>query len=180
MTQPDATEEECRQPGTKGRAKQVVFLAECILMSADSERSYTTTCAGFMMTIKGLPSSYNKDLQEDKDAMFDCFDILHGVLRVTTGVMSTLKYRVQPDATEEECGQSGTDSGQSRSCSWQKLEFDGISINSMDATGQRDFVAEFLFWASLCLTHLSKMAEDLLLYSTNKFSFIVPTVLGAA
>ncbi|CAL8304016.1 unnamed protein product [Gadus morhua 'NCC'] len=46
---------------------------------------------GFMMTIKGLPSSYNKDLQEDKDAMFDCFDILHGVLRVTTGVMSTLK-----------------------------------------------------------------------------------------
>ena len=29
--------------------------------------------------------------QEDKDAMFDCFDILHGVLWVTTGVMSTLK-----------------------------------------------------------------------------------------
>uniref|UniRef100_A0A8C5BI92 Argininosuccinate lyase n=1 Tax=Gadus morhua TaxID=8049 RepID=A0A8C5BI92_GADMO len=48
-------------------------------------------CAGFMMTIKGLPSSYNKDLQEDKEAMFDCFDTLHGALRVTTGVMSTLK-----------------------------------------------------------------------------------------
>uniref|UniRef100_A0A8C9X923 Argininosuccinate lyase n=1 Tax=Sander lucioperca TaxID=283035 RepID=A0A8C9X923_SANLU len=52
------------------------------------------------------------------------------------------------------------------------LEFDGISLNSMDATGQRDFVAEFLFWASLCLTHLSKMAEDLMLYSTKEFSFI--------
>ncbi|KAF3841016.1 hypothetical protein F7725_006878 [Dissostichus mawsoni] len=54
----------------------------------------------------------------------------------------------------------------------KELEFDGISINSMDATGQRDFVAEFLFWASLCLTHLSKMAEDLMLYSTKEFSFI--------
>uniref|UniRef100_A0A8C5FEI7 Argininosuccinate lyase n=1 Tax=Gadus morhua TaxID=8049 RepID=A0A8C5FEI7_GADMO len=54
----------------------------------------------------------------------------------------------------------------------KELEFDGISINSMDATGERDFVAEFLFWASLCLTHLSKMAEDLLLYSTKEFSFI--------
>lgn len=54
----------------------------------------------------------------------------------------------------------------------QELAFDDISINSMDATGQRDFVAEFLFWASLCLTHLSKMAEDLLLYSTKEFSFI--------
>lgn len=31
---------------------------------------------------------------------------------------------------------------------------------------------EFLFWASLCLTHLSKMAEDLMLYSTKEFSFI--------
>uniref|UniRef100_A0A8C2ZQB0 Argininosuccinate lyase n=1 Tax=Cyclopterus lumpus TaxID=8103 RepID=A0A8C2ZQB0_CYCLU len=54
----------------------------------------------------------------------------------------------------------------------KELEFDSISLNSMDATGQRDFVAEFLFWASLCLTHLSKMAEDLMLYSTKEFSFI--------
>lgn len=34
------------------------------------------------------------------------------------------------------------------------------------------YLAEFLFWASLCLTHLSKMAEDLILYSTKEFSFI--------
>ncbi|XP_069575406.1 argininosuccinate lyase isoform X2 [Brachyistius frenatus] len=54
----------------------------------------------------------------------------------------------------------------------KELAFDGISLNSMDATGQRDFVVEFLFWASLCLTHLSKMAEDLMLYSTKEFSFI--------
>ncbi|KAM9347923.1 argininosuccinate lyase [Symphorus nematophorus] len=54
----------------------------------------------------------------------------------------------------------------------KELDFDDISLNSMDATGQRDFVVEFLFWASLCLTHLSKMAEDLMLYSTKEFSFI--------
>ncbi|XP_070699537.1 argininosuccinate lyase isoform X1 [Pempheris klunzingeri] len=54
----------------------------------------------------------------------------------------------------------------------KELDFDGVSLNSMDATGQRDFVVEFLFWASLCLTHLSKMAEDLMLYSTKEFSFI--------
>ncbi|XP_012736877.2 argininosuccinate lyase [Fundulus heteroclitus] len=54
----------------------------------------------------------------------------------------------------------------------KELGFDGVSLNSMDATGQRDFVAEFLFWASLCLTHLSKMAEDLMLYSTKEYSFV--------
>lgn len=54
----------------------------------------------------------------------------------------------------------------------KELGFDGISLNSMDATSQRDFVLEFLFWASLSLTHLSKMAEDLMLYSTKEFSFV--------
>ncbi|XP_030638117.1 argininosuccinate lyase [Chanos chanos] len=54
----------------------------------------------------------------------------------------------------------------------KELDFDEVSINSMDATGQRDFVVEFLFWASMCLTHLSKMAEDLILYTTKEFSFI--------
>uniref|UniRef100_A0A4W4EHG3 Argininosuccinate lyase n=1 Tax=Electrophorus electricus TaxID=8005 RepID=A0A4W4EHG3_ELEEL len=48
-------------------------------------------CAGFLMTLKGLPSTYNKDLQEDKEAMFDTYDTLHAVLQVATGVMSTLK-----------------------------------------------------------------------------------------
>ncbi|XP_063059133.1 argininosuccinate lyase [Engraulis encrasicolus] len=54
----------------------------------------------------------------------------------------------------------------------KELAFDSVSINSMDATAERDFVAEFLFWASLSLTHLSKMAEDLIIYSTKEFSFV--------
>uniref|UniRef100_A0A672HK12 Argininosuccinate lyase n=1 Tax=Salarias fasciatus TaxID=181472 RepID=A0A672HK12_SALFA len=48
-------------------------------------------CAGFMMTLKGLPSTYNKDLQEDKEAMFDCYDTVEAVLQVATGVVTTLK-----------------------------------------------------------------------------------------
>lgn len=48
-------------------------------------------CSGFMMTLKGVPSTYNKDLQEDKEAMFDVYDTLLGVIKVATGVLSTLK-----------------------------------------------------------------------------------------
>ncbi|XP_003729478.2 argininosuccinate lyase isoform X1 [Strongylocentrotus purpuratus] len=47
-------------------------------------------CSGFLMTMKGLPSTYNKDLQEDKEAMFDSYDTLTGVIQVATGVISTL------------------------------------------------------------------------------------------
>jgi len=48
-------------------------------------------CAGFLMTLKGLPSTYNKDLQEDKEPLFDATTTLSGCLQITTGVLSTLK-----------------------------------------------------------------------------------------
>uniref|UniRef100_A0A2K5RFF5 Argininosuccinate lyase n=1 Tax=Cebus imitator TaxID=2715852 RepID=A0A2K5RFF5_CEBIM len=58
-----------------------------------------------------------------------------------------------------------------RRAEWDR-NFGAITLNSMDATSERDFVAEFLFWASLCMTHLSRMAEDLILYGTKEFSFV--------
>ena len=54
----------------------------------------------------------------------------------------------------------------------QDLGFASASINSMQAVADRDFVARFLFWCSLTGVHLSRMAEDLLLYSSKEFSFV--------
>uniref|UniRef100_A0A8C3C158 Argininosuccinate lyase n=1 Tax=Cairina moschata TaxID=8855 RepID=A0A8C3C158_CAIMO len=47
--------------------------------------------ASILMVLKGLPSTYNKDLQEDKEAVFDVVDTLTAVLQVATGVISTLQ-----------------------------------------------------------------------------------------
>ncbi|KAJ3123666.1 hypothetical protein HK100_011530 [Physocladia obscura] len=47
--------------------------------------------AAFMMTMKGLPSTYNKDLQEDKEPLFDSIDTLDGCIKILTGVLSTLE-----------------------------------------------------------------------------------------
>src|SRR5690606_37042319 len=46
---------------------------------------------GFLTTLKGLPSSYNKDLQEDKEALFDSVDTITKILPVITAVIRTLK-----------------------------------------------------------------------------------------
>jgi argininosuccinate lyase len=54
----------------------------------------------------------------------------------------------------------------------QDLEFDGVSTNSMDAVADRDYVAEFLFWSSMTGIHLSRFAEDLILYSSKEFGFV--------
>ena len=56
---------------------------------------------------------------------------------------------------------------------WRKdLGFAGITHNSMDAVSDRDFIAEFLFWAALTMIHLSRLAEDLIVYSSREFGFV--------
>ena len=45
---------------------------------------------GLMTTLKGLPSTYNKDLQEDKEPLFDAVESLAGSLQIACGVLSTL------------------------------------------------------------------------------------------
>jgi argininosuccinate lyase len=54
----------------------------------------------------------------------------------------------------------------------EELGFSGPCPNSLDGVGNRDFAAELLFWAALTGVHLSKLAEALILYSTNEFGFI--------
>ena len=46
--------------------------------------------AGFLMTLKGVPSTYNKDLQEDKEPLFDCIRTVSDSVGIFTGVISTL------------------------------------------------------------------------------------------
>jgi argininosuccinate lyase len=53
------------------------------------------------------------------------------------------------------------------------LGFEGVSRNSLDAVSDRDFCVEFLSACSLIMVHLSRMAEDIILYATNEFGFFV-------
>ena len=54
----------------------------------------------------------------------------------------------------------------------QRLGFSAVSHNSIDAVSDRDFVAEFLFCLALIGTHLSRLSEDLILWSTTEFGFL--------
>ncbi|HEY5999763.1 MAG TPA: argininosuccinate lyase [bacterium] len=48
---------------------------------------------GLLTLLKGLPLAYNRDLQEDKEALFDAADTLRGSLEVMTGVVGSLSFR---------------------------------------------------------------------------------------
>jgi argininosuccinate lyase len=51
------------------------------------------------------------------------------------------------------------------------LGFEGLSRNSLDAVSDRDFCVEFLSASALIMVHLSRLAEDIILYATSEFGF---------
>ena len=51
------------------------------------------------------------------------------------------------------------------------LGFEAVSENSLDAVSDRDFAVEFVHATSLIMTHLSRLAEDTILYATTEFGF---------
>ena len=53
-----------------------------------------------------------------------------------------------------------------------RLGFSRIAANSIDATGDRDFVASFLHASALCMVHLSRLCEDLILFTSEEFAFL--------
>ncbi len=54
----------------------------------------------------------------------------------------------------------------------KELGFDGVSVNSLDAVSDRDFAVEFAGAGSLIMVHLSRFAEDLILYCSTEFGFV--------
>ena len=54
----------------------------------------------------------------------------------------------------------------------QQLGFDGVTRNSLDSVSDRDFAVEFCSFAALVMMHLSRLAEELVLWSSADFAFI--------
>jgi len=67
---------------------------------------------------------------------------------------------------------AGTSYPIDRHLSAKLMGFDRPMANAMDAVSSRDFAIEFLADASICATHLSRLAEEIVIWSTDRFRFI--------
>ena len=67
---------------------------------------------------------------------------------------------------------SGTSFPIDREDTAARLGFGGLYENSMDAVSDRDFVLDFLYNSSVLMMHLSRLSEELILWSSQEFSFI--------
>ena len=54
----------------------------------------------------------------------------------------------------------------------ERLGFSTVSANSMDAVSDRDFILDFIFAAAKTITHLSRLCEDIVIWSSEEFGFV--------
>ena len=70
------------------------------------------------------------------------------------------------------CALAGTTYPTDRAMEAAQLGFDGICMNSLDGVSDRDFCAEFLSALSILMMHLSRLSEELILWTSWEFGFV--------
>jgi len=97
--------------------------------------------------------AYFEMLQRDSDRFSDCLKRTD-VMPLGSGALAGVTYNVDREFLARELG------------------FSQISQNSIDAVSDRDFVIEYEAAASLCMMHLSRLAEEIILWSSAEFNFV--------
>jgi argininosuccinate lyase len=97
--------------------------------------------------------AYFQMFQRDAERLQDCYKRTD-VLPLGSGALAGVPYPIDRESVANELG------------------FSRISENSMDAVSDRDFLVEFHAAAATCMMHLSRMAEEVVLWSSQEFGFV--------
>jgi argininosuccinate lyase len=97
--------------------------------------------------------AYFEMLKRDRDRLADAKKRVN-IMPLGAGALAGTGFPVDREAVARELG------------------FAGISANSLDAVSDRDFAVEFTSVCSLIMVHLSRMAEDLIIYCSTEFGFV--------
>jgi argininosuccinate lyase len=97
--------------------------------------------------------AYFEMLQRDAERFNDCLKRTD-VMPLGSGALAGVAYDIDREFVAKELG------------------FSKVSQNSLDAVSDRDFVLEYEAAASFCMMHLSRLAEEIILWSSAEFSFV--------
>lgn len=139
--------------------KMIVSLVEAITTTA--EKNIDAIMPGYTHMQRAQPILFSHQLlayafmlQRDLERLKDC----------------RKRMNVSPIGS---CALAGTTYPTDRHFEAAQLGFDGICMNSIDGVSDRDFALELLSALSICMMHLSRLSEELILWSSWEFGFIV-------
>jgi argininosuccinate lyase len=97
--------------------------------------------------------AYFEMLERDITRFSDCLKRVD-VLPLGSGALAGVAYDIDREFLAKELG------------------FNQVSKNSIDAVSDRDFIVEYIAVAAVCMMHISRLAEEIILWSTAEFAFI--------
>lgn len=97
--------------------------------------------------------AYSEMLKRDRERFLDCLKRTD-YLPLGSGALAGTTYPIDRDFVASELG------------------FSNICANTMDAVSDRDFAIEFISCCAICMMHLSRFCEELILWSSTEFSFV--------
>ena len=144
--------------GIEGLSSEVLSLLESLLDLA--EREYDTIMPGFTHLQVAQPITFGHHmmawvemLRRDLGRLSDCRDRMN-IMPLGAAALAGTTFPVDRNYTAELLG------------------FDAPAANSLDAVSDRDFAMEFMSSAAIIMIHLSRMSEELIIWSSAQFSFI--------
>lgn len=143
-------------------------------------------CEDLLSKIENLQTTIGKLTKTHKDDVMPGFTHLQPAQPVTLGThLDAYAHMLERDkARLHYCGKrlntcplgagalAGTPFPIDRDFVAKKLGFDGPAENTMDAVSARDFATEFLFACAQCGIHLSRLAEEIIIWATPQFGFV--------
>lgn len=125
-----------------------------------AEQNLDTIMPGYTHMQKAQPitlahhlMAYYEMLRRDCDRLSDCRRRIN-VMPLGSGALAGTTYPIDREFVAE------------------KLGFYSVTMNSLDGVSDRDFVCELAFDLSMIMTHLSRLSEEIILWSSHEFSFI--------
>jgi len=137
--------------------------------------------------LKLLQSALINKAEEQYDTVMPGFTHMQTAQPVTLGhhLMAYVEMLTRDDERLEDCRKrvntsplgaaalAGTPYPTDPFLTASELAFDRVFRNSLDAVSDRDYVIEFLFACSLCAIHLSRLCEELVIWCSSQYKFIV-------
>ncbi len=121
--------------------------------AADAMPGYTHVQRAQPVTLGHHLLAYGEMLLRDRDRFRDCRRRVN-VMPLGSGALAGSPYPLDRQMVADELG------------------FDGVSRNSLDATADRDFIAEFLAACAITQAHVSRLAEEIVLWASAEFGFV--------
>ena len=120
----------------------------------------------------GIPMPGMTHMQHAQPLLFSHFLLAHAEAFLRDAARVTAAAAVIDECPLGSGALSGTAFPIDREALARELGFSRLTANSLDAVGQRDFAAEYLFALAMIATHLSRLAEDFVLFASAAFGWI--------